>query len=124
MRKPATARTEGRGDQKSDLAAVARAVELFAALAHPVRLQVLDSLGRAGALSVGELCQELGVEQSAMSHQLHALREARLIRPERRGRQVYYALADQHVVSIVADALAHVQEWGVAPGFRQVPWRG
>ncbi len=98
--------------------ALEAAVALFAAMAHPVRLLVLAALGRRGAATVGELQALAGVEQSAMSHQLRLLREARLVEAERRGKQVVYRLHDQHVASVVEDAVRHVREPGHAAGGR------
>lgn len=86
------------------------AVALFAALAHPVRLDVLLLLEELGEATVTTLQERIGVEQSALSHQLRALRQANLARGERRGRHVVYRLADHHVAHIVRDALLHVRE--------------
>ena len=66
-------------------AAVANTVTLLSAIAHPTRLVVLLALSRHGPRSVGELQVLAGIEQSAMSHQLRILRDARLVRSERRG---------------------------------------
>ena len=87
-----------------------KTVALFRALAHEGRLTVLLALRRRGEASVRELERVTRMEQSALSHQLRALREARLVRAERRGRQVFYALHDEHVAHIVGDAVRHVQE--------------
>ena len=93
-----------------DEASLKAAVALFDAVAHPTRLLVLLALERRGPLSVTELQELAGIEQSAMSHQLRLLREARLVRDERRGRQVFYSLDDHHVAHIVEDALLHARE--------------
>lgn len=89
---------------------VAGAVTLFAALAHPVRLTALLALARQGSRTVGELMALTDSEQSAMSHQLRVLRDARLVVAERVGRQVRYDLHDAHVAHIVQDALVHAAE--------------
>jgi ArsR family transcriptional regulator len=85
-------------------------VSLFAALAHPMRLHVLVALHRKGPMSAGELQRVVKVEQSALSHQLAALRRARLVATERNGRHVIYSLADHHVAHIVEDGLKHAGE--------------
>lgn len=85
-------------------------VSFFAALAHPLRLQVLLLLDARGEASVGELQEACAVEQSALSHQLATLRRAHLVATERSGRKVVYRLADHHVAHIVRDAVAHVGE--------------
>ena len=89
---------------------VETAAQFFQALSHPIRLGVLALLVRDGRKSAGELGIALRVEASSLSHQLRALREARLVVAERRGRQILYRLHDQHVAHIVSDALAHVEE--------------
>ena len=85
-------------------------VRLLSATAHPVRLAVLLSLDRDGPQSVGELRERVHMEQSALSHQLRVLRDARLVRGERQGKQVIYELVDHHVAHIVGDALSHVRD--------------
>lgn len=90
--------------------AVEATVALFGAVAHPVRLEVLLALGRLGPRSVSQLQALLDIEQSALSHQLKVLREARLVRADRRGKRVFYRLDDHHVAHIVEDALVHVAE--------------
>jgi DNA-binding transcriptional ArsR family regulator len=90
--------------------AIGRTVELLAAIAHPVRLAVLLALGRRGPMTAGELQELAGYEQSAMSHQLRVLRDARLVETERHGKQIVYRLHDEHVAHIVEDALRHVRE--------------
>ena len=85
-------------------------VDLFAALAHPVRLRILLELRDRGTLSVGTLTEKLAVEQSAMSHQLAILKRANLLKSSVDGRSRLYELADEHVAHIVGDALLHVSE--------------
>jgi DNA-binding transcriptional ArsR family regulator len=89
-----------------------RAVDLLACMAHPVRLSVLARLHREGPANVGTLRDELGVEQSALSHHLRHLREARLVVGERDGKRVQYRLHDAHVGGIVEDTLQHAAELG------------
>ncbi|MCB9674920.1 MAG: helix-turn-helix transcriptional regulator [Alphaproteobacteria bacterium] len=86
--------------------------DLFRRLAHPGRLEVLDLLRRYSPRSVSELQELTGLERTALSHQLRVLREGRLVRTEREGKHVLYALADDHVASIVGDALSHIEEPG------------
>ena len=90
--------------------ALERAVDLLACMAHPVRLAVLARLHREGPANVGTLCEELGVEQSALSHHLRHLRTVRLVVGERQGRRVRYRLQDDHVGCIVEDTLQHAAE--------------
>lgn len=91
-------------------AAIEPTVALFATLANPLRLRVLIALGRLGPMSVGELVEIVDSEQSAVSHQLAALKRHRLVSGERDGRQVIYQLIDEHVARIVEDGLGHANE--------------
>ncbi len=86
------------------------AVDLLSAMAHPARLRVLVALRRRGPQSAGALAELCGLEQSAASHQLRVLREARLVKSERDGKRIIYRLVDQHVAQIVEDAVAHAAE--------------
>lgn len=89
---------------------VAAAVRLLSAMAHPARLVTLLALSARAGLSVGDLQEVTGLEQSALSHQLRVLREARLVVAARRGRLRVYSLADHHVAHIVRDAVLHAGE--------------
>ena len=90
--------------------AVEHGVELFAALAHPLRLKVLLELRKHGRLSVSDLTAKFKVEQSSMSHQLAILKRVNLLISTVEGRNRIYEITDEHVSHIVGDALAHVSE--------------
>ena len=85
------------------------ASELLKTLAAPVRLAILVELGE-GPRCVHELVDALGVSQPLVSQHLRVLRAARLVESERRGREVAYSLADEHVGHIVSDAIRHTEE--------------
>lgn len=89
----------------------ARALAMFQAIAHADRLDVLIALS-AAPRCVSDLAEACETSPSAMSHQLRRLREAGLVRAERHGRRIEYALADRHVAKIVGDAVAHAGESG------------
>src|SRR5690242_2758780 len=78
------------------------------ALATPSRVRILSRLA-AGPCSVGELAEDLGLEQSAVSQQLRLLRHLNLVVGDRRGRHVVYALHDDHVGDLLAQAVSHAQ---------------
>ncbi len=78
------------------------------ALATPSRLRILGRL-QAGACSVSELADAVGMEGSAVSHQLRLLRHLRLVTGHRDGRSVIYALHDDHVGQLLQEAIAHVE---------------
>jgi DNA-binding transcriptional ArsR family regulator len=77
-------------------------------LASPSRVQILGHL-KQGACSVNALADAVGMESSAVSHQLRALRHLGLVVGERRGKQVFYALHDPHVAQLLDQAIFHVQ---------------
>ncbi len=78
------------------------------ALATPSRLRILGRL-QAGACSVTELAAAVGMEGSAVSHQLRLLRHLGLVTGHREGRNVIYALHDDHVGQLLQEAIAHVE---------------
>jgi DNA-binding transcriptional ArsR family regulator len=90
-------------------AGTARAVaETMQALATPSRVRILSRLG-AGPCSVGELAREVEMEQSAVSQQLRVLRHLGLVVGSRQGKSIVYALHDDHVGVLLAEAVAHTE---------------
>jgi DNA-binding transcriptional ArsR family regulator len=81
------------------------------ALSTPSRIQILYSL-LDRPHDVTELVEALGMEQSAVSHQLRVLREQALVRVDREGARRVYALADDHVVALLGEAERHVRNRG------------
>ncbi len=84
-----------------------RVAEAMQVLAAPSRLLLLAEL-RERSRSVSELVAAVGMEQSAVSHQLRLLRDAGLVVGERHGRRVVYSLYDDHVGSLIDQAVWHV----------------
>jgi ArsR family transcriptional regulator, nickel/cobalt-responsive transcriptional repressor len=78
------------------------------ALATPSRLLILGRL-RRGPAPVGELAADVGMEQSAVSHQLRMLRHLGLVTGQRTGRTVVYALFDSHVAMLLDEAVYHAE---------------
>jgi DNA-binding transcriptional ArsR family regulator len=91
-----------------DAASAARVATTLQALATPSRLLILARL-REGPLPATELAAEVGMEQSACSHQLRLLRNLGLVTGTRQGRSVVYALYDNHVAELLDQALYHVE---------------
>lgn len=86
-----------------------RAAELFKVLGNESRLWLVRLLGDSPR-TVGELTETTGMSQPLVSQHLRTLRQADLVTATRHGKTVTYALADEHVTHVVADALVHVQE--------------
>jgi ArsR family transcriptional regulator len=84
-----------------------RLAELYKNFSDPTRLKILCELSR-GELYVQEIATRLGMSQSAISHQLRILRNVRLVRFEKEGKGVRYALDDDHVEDILRIGVEHV----------------
>jgi DNA-binding transcriptional ArsR family regulator len=93
-------------------AKVEELAEIFKVLADPTRLRILSALAEHGSLCVHELTTWLGMQQSAVSHQLRLLRAARLVRGRRDGREIHYTLDDDHVLALLSQGLRHVGHGG------------
>ena len=83
--------------------------ELFRIFGDSTRVRILYVLLES-EMCVCDLAMLLGMTQSAISHQLRALKNARLVRSRRAGKTVFYALADDHVKTILDQGLEHVAE--------------
>ena len=79
---------------------------MFRALSDPTRVRIVALLAQA-ELCVCDLAAALSMEQSAVSHQLRTLRDLRLVRWRREGRQVFYTLDDEHVADLFRRGLEH-----------------
>jgi DNA-binding transcriptional ArsR family regulator len=83
--------------------------ETFRILGDPTRVRIVDALAER-ELCVHEIADQVGISESAVSHQLRLMRAQRIVRGRREGRCVYYALDDQHVLSLFQQGLRHVSE--------------
>jgi DNA-binding transcriptional ArsR family regulator len=88
---------------------IAHAAKLLKALGDDTRLEILYCLHQQPR-NVGELAEALAMEQSALSHQLRVLKEARLVKSEVAGKARVYSLTDEHVQRILTQFLEHVRE--------------
>jgi len=77
--------------------------EFFKVLAHPLRIQILDAL-RSGPVSVGELRERLGVEQSTLSQQLAILRLRNFVQTQRAGTTIRYKISDPAIWDLLDSA--------------------
>ncbi|MEY8333984.1 metalloregulator ArsR/SmtB family transcription factor [Lachnospiraceae bacterium 47-T17] len=83
--------------------------ELFKVFGDSTRIRILYVLFQS-ELCVCDLAEVLGMTQSAVSHQLKILKQAKLVTGRREGKSVFYALADDHVRSIIDQGKEHVDE--------------
>ena len=83
--------------------------ELFRIFGDSTRIRILYVLFEA-EMCVCDIATVLGMTQSAISHQLRALKNARLVKSRREGKTVFYSLADDHVKTIIDQGIEHVKE--------------
>lgn len=83
--------------------------ELYKIFGDSTRIKILYTLFTEER-GVGDIARLLGMTMSAISHQLRILKQARLVKPRREVKMVYYALADDHVRTIFAQGLDHILE--------------
>jgi len=88
---------------------VVELAEMFRLMSDPTRLRIILACLDAPA-SVGEMAERLGISASLVSHHLRLLRAARLLQADRRGRQVFYVVGDEHIRSMLTDMVDHVAE--------------
>ena len=74
--------------------------EFFKALAHPLRIRILDAL-RAGEVGVNELSGRLQVEQSTLSQQLAVLRKGNIVSGRKEGQNVFYSVSDPAIFRLL-----------------------
>lgn len=88
---------------------VVQLADMFRLLGDASRLRLVTALcnGEAAASAVAAMA---GISPQLASHHLRLLRAARLVKTERKGKQIYYALADEHVRHMLEDMIAHVTE--------------
>ena len=86
-----------------------RMADFFGTLADPHRLRLLSALAKQ-ELCVCDLAASVKMSESAVSHQLRILRTMRLVKYHREGRNVYYSLADNHVMNIYREVADHIDE--------------
>jgi len=77
--------------------------EFFKALAHPLRIRILDAL-RAGEVGVNELSGRLKIEQSSLSQQLAVLRKGNIVTGRKEGLNVFYSVSDPAIFRLLDDA--------------------
>ena len=88
---------------------VSELAEVFHLMGDPRRLRIL-LLVLDGPRAVGEIAAATGLSASLVSHHLRLLRAGRLVRAERRGKQVFYAVDDDHIRSVLGDMADHIAE--------------
>lgn len=83
--------------------------ELFKVFGDSTRIKILYALFEA-ELCVCDMAQLLGLTQTAVSHQLRVLKNNKLVKFRREGKNIFYSLSDNHVRSILGQGMEHVSE--------------
>jgi len=83
--------------------------ELFKMFGDSTRIRILYVLFEA-EMCVCDIAELLNMTQSAISHQLRLLKQAKLVKHRREGKTVYYSLADDHVRTIIFQGMEHIEE--------------
>lgn len=81
---------------------------MFSALSDPARVRIIEML-LDYEQSVGAIAAQLGMTESAVSHQLRGLRLQRIVRARKEGRQVFYCLDDEHMAELFRLGLKHME---------------
>jgi DNA-binding transcriptional ArsR family regulator len=88
---------------------ISRLAEMFRLMGDSSRLRIILCCLHE-PISVSDIAELLGLSQSLVSNHLRLLRGARIVRSERRGKQVFYVAADAHIQCVIEDMVAHVGE--------------
>lgn len=81
---------------------------LFKMLGDASRMKIVCAL-MGTQMCVAHLAEHVGMEQSALSHQLRNLKTAGIVKSERKGKQIFYSLDDEHVFTIIKQAIDHAE---------------
>jgi DNA-binding transcriptional ArsR family regulator len=87
----------------------AHVAELFRAFSDTSRVRILYAL-TIRELNVGALAQVVGISESAASHHLRSLRQIGLVVARRDGKEVYYRIEDDHIITLFGQGVRHVQQ--------------
>jgi len=90
-------------------ALIEQLADLFSLMGDPTRLRIIMACLRE-PISVSDIASTLSLSQPLVSHHLRLLKAARMVRAERRGKQIFYVAADAHVQCVIDDMVAHFSE--------------
>jgi DNA-binding transcriptional ArsR family regulator len=86
----------------------AHVAELFRAFSDTSRVRILFAL-TTQEINVNALAEMVGISESAVSHHLRSLRQMELVVARREGKEVYYRIEDEHIISLFGEGVKHVQ---------------
>ena len=88
---------------------ISRLSEVFKIFGDNTRIRILWTLFDK-ELCVFDISEKINMSQSAISHQLRTLKQARLVKSRRNGKNTFYSLDDEHVKRIIEQVLIHIEE--------------
>lgn len=83
--------------------------DMFKIFADSTRLKIICAILKE-ELCVCDLSELLNLNQTTVSHQLKVLRDSKLVKYRREGKQIFYSLKDEHVIQIISAGLSHIRE--------------
>lgn len=95
---------------KMSISEASRLASIFKILGDTTRIRILESLKENGDFNVTCIAEVCELSQSLVSHQLKVLKDARLVKSRKSGKQVYYSLDDMHVLSLLDILNEHILE--------------
>ncbi len=87
----------------------AHVAELFRSFSDTSRVRILSAIVEQ-EINISALAEMVGVTESAVSHHMRGLRQMRLVKSRREGKEVYYSVDDPHIIALFQQGLRHVQE--------------
>jgi DNA-binding transcriptional ArsR family regulator len=87
----------------------AHVAELFRAFSDTSRVQILSVIAQQ-EINISALAELVGVSESAVSHHMRGLRQMRMVKSRRDGKEVFYSVDDLHIIELFKQGVKHVQE--------------
>lgn len=87
----------------------AHVAELFRAFSDTSRVRILSAL-LDQEMNVSALAQQVGITESAVSHHMRGLRQMRLVKSRREGKEVHYRIEDPHIITLFLQGVNHIRE--------------
>lgn len=89
--------------------AAAHVAELFRSFSDTSRVRILSAIIEQ-ELNTSKLAELINLTESAVSHHLRGLRQMRIVRARRDGKEVYYSIVDPHIIELFQQGVRHIQE--------------
>jgi DNA-binding transcriptional ArsR family regulator len=83
--------------------------ELFRSFSDTSRVRILSAIIEK-EVNISALAEMVGVSESAVSHHMRGLRQMRIVRARRDGKEVFYSVDDPHIIALFQQGVRHVQE--------------